>query len=124
MSKMKQRRPLSGIRVIDFGQYIAGPAAAMMMADMGAEVIRVEKPGGPLWQDPATSVLNRRTVDLVAPNAIRSVEASINIPGHAPEYGAHTREILTGLKFSTQQIDAWMRAGDISECWSKDYLPV
>jgi len=65
-----------------------------------------------------------RTVDLVAPNAIRPVEASINIPGHAPKYGAHTREILTGLEFSTQQIDAWMRAGDISESWSKDYLPV
>ena len=65
MSKKKQRRPLSGIRVIDFGQYIAGPAAAMMMADMGAEVIRVEKPGGPVWKDPATSVLNRGKKSLV-----------------------------------------------------------
>ena len=34
---------LDGIRVIDFGRYIAGPFATAIMADMGAEVIRVEK---------------------------------------------------------------------------------
>ena len=43
------RGPLGGTRVIDFGQYIAGPAVAMMLADQGAEVIRVERPGGPVW---------------------------------------------------------------------------
>ena len=42
-------RPLSGLRVIDFGQYIAGPAVAMILADQGADVIRVEAPGGPFW---------------------------------------------------------------------------
>jgi crotonobetainyl-CoA:carnitine CoA-transferase CaiB-like acyl-CoA transferase len=36
---------LDGIRVIDFGQYIAGPLAAMFLADQGAEVIRVDPPG-------------------------------------------------------------------------------
>lgn len=34
---------LSGIRVLDFGRYIAGPYAATVLADFGAEVIRVEK---------------------------------------------------------------------------------
>ena len=37
---------LDGIRVIDFGRYIAGPFATAIMADMGAEVIRVEKLSG------------------------------------------------------------------------------
>ena len=37
---------LDGIRVIDFGRYIAGPFATAIMADMGAEVIRVEKLAG------------------------------------------------------------------------------
>ena len=63
-------RPLSGIRAIDFGQYVAGPAAAMMLADFGAEVIRIDPPGGPRWRDPATRVLNRNkestTLDLKA----------------------------------------------------------
>ena len=37
---------LDGIRVLDFGRYIAGPACGMLLADMGAEVIRVEKIDG------------------------------------------------------------------------------
>lgn len=40
---------LSGLRVIDFGQYIAGPLAAVMLADYGADVIHVDPPGGPRW---------------------------------------------------------------------------
>ncbi|WP_396912206.1 CoA transferase [Mycolicibacterium sp.] len=52
-------QPLSGFRVIDFGQYIAGPATAMILCDLGADVIRVDPPGGPRWDSPATSTLNR-----------------------------------------------------------------
>jgi crotonobetainyl-CoA:carnitine CoA-transferase CaiB-like acyl-CoA transferase len=37
---------LEGIRVLDFGRYIAGPFCATMLADMGAEVIRIEKLDG------------------------------------------------------------------------------
>ncbi len=39
-------RPLAGVRVIDFGQYIAGPGAAMVLAELGAIVIKVEPHGG------------------------------------------------------------------------------
>jgi crotonobetainyl-CoA:carnitine CoA-transferase CaiB-like acyl-CoA transferase len=37
---------LSGIRVIDCGTYIAGPASATVMSDFGAEVIKIERPDG------------------------------------------------------------------------------
>ena len=49
---------LKGIRVIDFGRYIAGPYAGWLLASLGAEVIRIEKFGGsedrfvsPLYQN-------------------------------------------------------------------------
>lgn len=50
---------LDGLRVIDFGQYMAGPLAAMMLADHGADVIRVDPPSGPMWDTPANAVWNR-----------------------------------------------------------------
>src|SRR3954451_22731654 len=51
--------PLAGLRVLDFGQYVAGPLAAVMLADQGADVIHVDPPGGPRWQSPAEAFLNR-----------------------------------------------------------------
>jgi crotonobetainyl-CoA:carnitine CoA-transferase CaiB-like acyl-CoA transferase len=40
--------PLAGIRVLEFGNLIAAPHAAMLLADLGADVIKVEPPGGDL----------------------------------------------------------------------------
>jgi len=39
-------RPLDGIRVIEFCSVAAGPFCAMLLADMGADVIKVENPDG------------------------------------------------------------------------------
>ena len=50
---------LEHIRVIDFGQYISGPLAGMLLADQGADVIRVDPPDGPRWKTPANSTWNR-----------------------------------------------------------------
>jgi len=43
---MPNSLPLAGIRVIDFGRFIAGPYCAMLLADMGADVIRVDRRQG------------------------------------------------------------------------------
>jgi crotonobetainyl-CoA:carnitine CoA-transferase CaiB-like acyl-CoA transferase len=42
--------PLEGIRILEFTQIIAGPFGCMMLADQGAEVIKVEPPNGEPWR--------------------------------------------------------------------------
>lgn len=46
VSPDRPRTPLAGVRVIDFGQYIAGPGAAMTLAELGASVTKIEPLAG------------------------------------------------------------------------------
>ena len=40
----------SGLKVVDFASFIAGPAAAVILSDFGADVIKVEPPTGDMWR--------------------------------------------------------------------------
>ena len=59
--------PLEGLKVIEFASIGPGPHAAMLLADMGAEVLRIDRPGGNGWPNPivdrgrAVKVLDIRT---------------------------------------------------------------
>ena len=71
-----RRGPLAGLLVADFSRILAGPYASMLLADMGADVVKVEGPGGddtrtwspPLRGDDATYYLginrNKRSIAL------------------------------------------------------------
>jgi crotonobetainyl-CoA:carnitine CoA-transferase CaiB-like acyl-CoA transferase len=42
--------PLAGLRVLEYAQYVAGPFAGMLLADLGADVVKVEPPEGDAWR--------------------------------------------------------------------------
>ena len=46
MSTKSKQGALSDIKVVEFGQYIPGPLLGMLLSDQGAEIIKIERPGG------------------------------------------------------------------------------
>ena len=86
--------PLAGVRVVELAGIGPGPFAAMLLADLGADVVRVDRPGGPgLGIDPALDVTGRNkrsvVVDLKAADGPATVldlaeRADVLIEGYRP----------------------------------------
>lgn len=51
--------PLQGYKIIEISGIGPGPFGAMMLSDMGADVIRIARPAASLWEDPSLDLLNR-----------------------------------------------------------------
>jgi crotonobetainyl-CoA:carnitine CoA-transferase CaiB-like acyl-CoA transferase len=74
--------PLAGLLVADFSRILAGPYATMLLADMGAEVVKVEGPGGDdtrTWQPPVRDGVS--TYYLGVNRNKRSVALDLTDPG-------------------------------------------
>lgn len=86
--------PLSGLRVVEFTHFIAGPSAGQRLADLGAEVVKVEPPGG----DPARpGAGNNRAVLFYALNrGKRSVVLDLKDPADeaAAQRLAHGADVV------------------------------
>ncbi|MFI0235645.1 CaiB/BaiF CoA transferase family protein [Streptomyces sp. NPDC016845] len=86
--------PLAGVRVVELAGIGPGPFAAMLLADLGAEVVRVDRPGGAgLAIDPGYDVTNRNKrsviVDLKSADGVEAVlrlaeRADVLIEGYRP----------------------------------------
>src|SRR3989449_2442338 len=50
MSKPESLQLLAGVRILAFTQFLLGPAACQYLADMGADVIKIEQPGRGAWE--------------------------------------------------------------------------
>ena len=64
---------LSGIKVLDLSQYIPGPFASLMLADFGAEVVKIEPPNGDEMQALGPRDAAGKPVFYQALNASKSV---------------------------------------------------
>ncbi|WP_091025369.1 CaiB/BaiF CoA transferase family protein [Nocardioides szechwanensis] len=69
--------PLRGVKVVEIAGIGPGPHACMILADLGADVIRVERPGGQMLAGGATMLLNRGrpsvALNLKDPEAVATV---------------------------------------------------
>src|SRR3954470_22087850 len=75
-----RRTALAGIRVLDVTQVMAGPYAAMLLADLGADVIKIEPPAG----DSTRQMPGAVGSDTPAFNAVNRGKRSIAIDLKAP----------------------------------------
>src|SRR6478609_7816016 len=85
--------PLKGVKVVEIAGIGPGPHACMILADLGADVIRVERPGGQMLAGGATMLLNRGrpsvAMNLKDPEAVATVlelvrQADVVIEGMRP----------------------------------------
>src|SRR4051812_16579266 len=93
--------PLRGVRVVELAGIGPGPHAAMLLADLGADVIRLERPAGAGSASPReTDVLTRGrpsvAMDLKKPGAVEAVlelveRADVLTEGMRPRAGGRVR---------------------------------
>lgn len=93
-------KPLTGVRVIEMAQIMAGPTCGMMLADLGAEVVKIEKfPGGDdarQYQKPGDSAM---------PPSFRMInrgKRSLALDVRAPQGKAVVRRLVAGADVLTE----------------------
>ena len=75
------KRVLEDIRVLDFSRFVAGPYCGMLLADMGAEVIRIDRPGGE--EDRTYGLTGSNGENLIYANYARNKKGiTLNLFGH------------------------------------------
>ena len=109
--------PLSGIRVIDMGTLIAGPFAATMLGDFGAEVIKVEQPGrgDALRGSPVDGEAQRSPNWLIEARNKKSVTANLRVPEGQALLKALVETAVESVTLSRSRIQggpSWFRQPD------------
>src|SRR4051812_35287666 len=102
--------PLEGIKVIEIGQAVAGPMAGMILGDMGAEVIKIEKPDGGddarAWGPPFIDG------DSMLFHAMNRNKKSVTLDIKNPDDVSKLKQLVAGADILIQNL----RSGIVAEC--------
>ncbi|MFI1302234.1 CaiB/BaiF CoA transferase family protein [Streptomyces sioyaensis] len=127
--------PLSGVRVVELAGIGPGPFAAMLLADLGADVVRIDRPGGAgLGIDPAYDLTNRNKrsvlVDLKTPEGVAQVRelvarADVLVEGYRPgvaeRLGVGPEECLAlNPRLVYGRMTGWGQQGPLAETAGHD----
>src|SRR5262245_1953715 len=97
---MNDRRPLAGIRVLDFSTLLPGPLATLLLAESGAEVIKIERPGR---GDEMRSYVPKFGADSVNFAMLNRGKRSIAIDLKAPDAIPRMRPLLESADVVVEQ---------------------
>ena len=101
MSKEIPNHPLAGIRVVEVGIYMAGPFCSMQLADLGADVIKVENPdGGDIARDSAPFLEGESSPFIRLNRNKRSLAMNLK----APEGKSLFRELVRGADVMVENL--------------------
>jgi CoA:oxalate CoA-transferase len=97
--------PLAGIRVLEVGHILAGPFAGMLLADLGADVIKIEPPGGDLSRQVGARAVDDHNVYFASLNRNkRSIHIDLTTDDGRAQLGeltATAHALLVNLRPST-----------------------
>src|SRR6476660_7907736 len=100
---MTTARALEGLKVLDVTQVMAGPFCAMLLADLGADVVKVEPPAG----DSTRQIAGAKGADSPSFNAVNRGKRSVVVNLKTPE----GRDILVRLARATDILTENYRPG-------------
>lgn len=128
--------PLAGVRIVELGAIGPGPHAAMLLGDLGADVVRIERPGAPLrvgvGEQRDQMLRGRRSVGLDLKNAddleaLRSLVARADVfidgfrPGVAERLGLGPDDLLAlNPRLVYGRITGWGQDGPLAQTAGHD----
>ncbi|OBC16424.1 carnitine dehydratase [Mycobacterium sp. 852013-50091_SCH5140682] len=129
---MTQTGPLDGVRVVELGGIGPGPHAAMMLSDLGADVVRVRRPGGLTMPAEDVDLLHRgkRIVDLdvkAQPDKLLELAAKADVlldcfrPGTCERLGIGPQECAAvNPRLIFARITGWGQDGPLAQTAGHD----
>ena len=75
---------LAGIRVLEFGSFVAGPWGGQLLAEMGADVIKIEPPAGDPWRHASPFAANESRVFVPLNRGVRSICLDLKLESAKP----------------------------------------